>query len=361
MRIGFIRRKYDLSGGAEVSLRLLVEAFLQKGHQVAALAESWQGTPPSGMRFVEVAGGSGAGGARAFAANALNKLRALELDTCLSLERVPHVPFFRAGDGCHKAWLQHRAPFEGWLKRKTFALNPRHRTLLALEEQMFTSPSLKKVIANSRMVAEEITRYYNLPPAQIEVIYNPVDMKRLAAGQAAAPVLRSQLGLTGHEKILLFLGTGFERKGLAFIIKALPQLPNTRLLVAGQGSTAAYARLAEKLKVGRRVMFLGLRADAGALLAIAQALVLPTIYDPCANVCLEALAFGKPVVTTAANGAKEFIVPGKNGFVVENPANAAALAEACLRALALDGPVEARLNTMENWLSQIGLIMGVSR
>jgi UDP-glucose:(heptosyl)LPS alpha-1,3-glucosyltransferase len=64
------------------------------------------------------------------------------------------------------------------------------------------------------------------------------------------------------------------------------------------------------------------------LYAAADVFVLPTLYDPCANVCLEALAAGRPVITTRQNGAAELLREGINGSVVPHPAATAALAAA---------------------------------
>lgn len=360
MHIALIRRKYDLSGGAELSLRMLARAFLSQGHKVSVLAQSWQGRAPEGMELCAISAGNSAA---AFAGQALQALERLRPDVALSLDRVPGAPYFRAGDGCHRAWLAHRAGYENVVKRLSFRFNPRHRVLLELEERLFKSPDLKLVIANSRMVAEEISRYYQLPQEKITVIYNPVDIGRLqdAYDQAALQQATVELKLAASDKILLFLGSGFERKGLAFIIKALARLPKeVKLLVAGQGSTRLYHKLAARMNVKERVTFLGLYEKPGILLGLCQALVLPTIYDPCANVCLEALAVGKPVVTTSNNGAKEFIEQGVNGWVLSEPAAADALATACAQALALKQPLSARLNSPDEWLKQMNQALGIA-
>jgi UDP-glucose:(heptosyl)LPS alpha-1,3-glucosyltransferase len=60
----------------------------------------------------------------------------------------------------------------------------------------------------------------------------------------------------------------------------------------------------------------------------ATVLALPTLYDPCSNVVLEALACGTPAVTTAANGAAEFITPGENGVILMRPDDVAGLGDA---------------------------------
>jgi UDP-glucose:(heptosyl)LPS alpha-1,3-glucosyltransferase len=88
-------------------------------------------------------------------------------------------------------------------------------------------------------------------------------------------------------------------------------------------------------------------------LAACDCLVLPTIYDPCANVCLEALYAGRPVVTTTGNGASELVEPGVSGEVVERPQDPEALAEACRRALALPLSFSHPVYGPERWLDQI--------
>jgi UDP-glucose:(heptosyl)LPS alpha-1,3-glucosyltransferase len=130
--------------------------------------------------------------------------------------------------------------------------------------------------------------------------------------------------------VLLFAGSGFERKGLATAIEALPALPDARLLVIGRGDETRYRRLAVRLGVGDRVRWLGLRGDLERWYVAAEVLVLPTRYEPFGNVHLEALASGLPVVTTTAAGGAELIEEGKNGAVVV-PGDPAALAGAVER------------------------------
>jgi len=353
MRLGLVRYKYELGGGAETTLGLLAQGLLERGHQAHVITSAWQGPKPPGLMVHEVrAPGRGAGRLKAFAQAARQKAESLNLDTWLSLERVPGAPVFRAGDGCHAAWLQRRAAYEGRLKRWSFAVNPLHRAFLDLERRTLGAPELVKVIANSRLVAIELAQYYGLGPERVQVVYNAVDEARLAP--ALEPGLRGQqraaLGLIEGQPALLFLGSGFERKGLAFALQALARLPGARLLVAGRDRVGAYQRLAQRLEVAGRVQFLGQREDAPGLLAAADALVLPTIYDPCANACLEALHTGLPVVTTLANGAAELVQEGLNGCLVAEPADAKGLAEACERALGLPRPVPRQLPSRRQWL-----------
>jgi UDP-glucose:(heptosyl)LPS alpha-1,3-glucosyltransferase len=70
--------------------------------------------------------------------------------------------------------------------------------------------------------------------------------------------------------------------------------------------------------------------DMPALYGAADIFLLPTIYDPFSNACLEALASGLPVVTTRANGFSEIITTGVHGTVLDDPRNVDAICEALL-------------------------------
>ncbi|MFH1058312.1 MAG: glycosyltransferase family 4 protein, partial [Pseudomonadota bacterium] len=360
LRLGLVRLKYEPGGGAETTLDLLARGLATAGHRVTVITSAWSGQPPEGVEVARVeAPGKGSARLNAFALGAAQAAAKLSLDTWLSLERTPGAPVLRAGDGVHAAWLKRRAPYESLLKRLSFAVNPLHRAFLDLERRALNHPDLRLVIANSRLVADELQRYYGLGPERVRVVYNPVDTARLdpARDPAVRRATRADLGLAEAEPALLFLGSGFERKGLAFAIAALAHLPGVRLLVAGRDRTAAFARQARRLGVTGRVSFLGRRGDAPALIAAADAMVLPTIYDPCANACLEAMHLGLPVVTTTANGAAELMTAGVHGFAVSHPADAPALAAACAKAMALGRPAPARLPGCAEWIASISAIL----
>jgi UDP-glucose:(heptosyl)LPS alpha-1,3-glucosyltransferase len=112
-------------------------------------------------------------------------------------------------------------------------------------------------------------------------------------------------------------------------------LPRPTLLVAGRGNPRWMPR-------SSRTRYLGPVRGLGRWLAAADAFVLPTIYDPFSNACLEALAAGLPVITTAANGFAEIIEPGIEGEVVADPADTLALAEAIERWASVTRRAEAR-------------------
>ncbi len=306
MRIGLVRRGYSDTGGAEAYVRRFAEAATGAGHEcVLYTGADW----PAGRWAGEIARVSG-GSPRAFALALAGARQATPCDVLFSLERVTQCDVYRAGDGVHAAWLERRAEFDPKWKAWLRGLNPKHREILALERELFGRDGAKRVIANSEFVREEIVRHFGFPESRIDVIYNGLPPLRIEAG--AREAMRVELRIDEREYVALFTGSGWERKGLRFAIEAVRRMGGDAplLLVAGRGAP---------MDAGPRVRFLGPRTDVPRLLAAADVFVLPTIYDPFSNACLEAMAAGVPVITSRANGFAEIIDPSVEGDVLPRP------------------------------------------
>jgi len=144
-----------------------------------------------------------------------------------------------------------------------------------------------------------------------------VDLNRFRpASKEEHAVARAALNLQGDRFVFLFVGSGFERKGLDRLLETLPG--KVLLLVVGKDRAESHYRAkADKLDLGDRVRFLGPQADVVLFYRAADAFVFPAIYEPFGNVVLEALACGLPVITSLQCGFEEFIEPGRNGWLVD--------------------------------------------
>ncbi len=307
--IGLVRRGYSASGGAEAYLLRLAAGLQKRGCRTTFYTtEDW---PDDRWKFGDIIHLPGHGPlefARAFReARTPGQL-------VLSLDRVPGCDVYRAGDGVHAAWLARRGKFEAGWKRTLRAFNPKHFALTSLEREVFRS--IRLVIANSQMVADEIRHWHDFPADRIRVVPNGIGGSIPSIPRAEA---RERLDIPAGTFCVLFVGTGWERKGLRFAIEAVERIDNAILLVAGRGPSKRHRSASAR--------FLGPMSDLSALFSAADVFTLPTIYDPFSNACLEALAAGLPVVTTTANGFSEIITRGEHGDVVE-PGDVAALTSA---------------------------------
>lgn len=322
LTIGFVRRGFSSSGGAESYLKRLAAGVVEKGHQVRLYASAdW---PPDEWSFGPITRVEGKS-ATAFA-DAIEKLvppNGSGCDVLMSLERIRRCDIFRAGDGVHRAWLDRRDAMGGPLQRLSRVLNRKHSAILALEKSLLAEGGAARVIANSIMVKDEIVSIYGFPAEKIDVVPNGVPVSAFRRSEAGRDVMRQTLGLKSDDIAVLFAGSGWERKGLHFAIDAIEKSgKQLRLLVAGRGNQREFK--------SPRVRFLDVVQDMPALYGAADIFLLPTIYDPFSNACLEALAAGLPVVTTRANGFSEIIASGVHGTVLDDPRNIDAICEALL-------------------------------
>jgi UDP-glucose:(heptosyl)LPS alpha-1,3-glucosyltransferase len=347
VKLAVVRQKYTPFGGAERFVDRALGTLAAQGAEVTLLCREWSGGE---SRFpVEIVDPpwSKLGGRKArdasFARAIQRIIAAGRFDLVQSHERIPGCHIYRAGDGVHATWLELRDAARGGAARLTTALSPWHRYTLAAEAAMFRHPDLKAVICNSRMVRDDIARRFGVPEDRLALIHNGVDCAHFHPGlreeHRAAP--RDRLGTGNAAKVILFVGSGFERKGVATLLDALARLPDATLWVVGRDrAQAAFERLAAKLGVASRVRFFGPQSDVRPFYGAADVFCLPTLYDPFPNAALEALACGLPLVTTTSCGAAELVRPGENGAICA-PNDPAALA-AALDALLAAGPSPAQ-------------------
>ena len=327
LHIVFVRRGYSPTGGAEAYLKRLARGIIGAGHDVQLVTTSdWPDAEWSFGSITRLRAKSPIG-----FADELQKIRAsLRCDVLFSLERVWSCDVYRAGDGVHRAWLERRRSLELPLKRFVRSLSSKHRDLLRLEQSLLSSGNTRRVIAASQMVKDEIVNTYRYPPDRIDIVRNGVPLEKFRPDPELRGKSREDLKLKPGQTALLFAGSGWERKGLLFAIEAaaLCRDRKMRLLVAGRGNARLYKT--KRLRFWREepVKFLGEVGDMLPVYAAADIFILPTIYDPFSNACLEALACGLPVITTRANGFSEIIENGVHGSIVDHPGDLLALRDA---------------------------------
>ena len=345
MRLAVIRQRYTPFGGAERFLDNALNALIEHGVAVTLYTRAWHGSAAHGIerRIVDP---FYVGSLWRDASFARAVCRALEQDAATlvqSHERLSCCDVFRAGDGVHAAWLDERLRHASPMQALGIRTNPHHRYRLMMERRMFGSARLRAIICNSNMVRDEIRARFAVPDARLHVIYNPVD------SLAYSPSVRTHRGeirarhhIGQDAFVCLHVGSGFERKGVATSIDALSMMPAPAHLVV-VGADKHLARFVERARrrgVSDRVTFVGAQSDVRPYYGAADAFVLPTLYDPCPNAALEAMACGLPIVTTTRCGAAELALAHDAGLVC-NPADAHALATH-LRTLG-DAPLRTRM------------------
>lgn len=348
MRIALVRQRYNPYGGAERFVERAMSALAAQNVELTLLTRAWP---------TETGPGAAAAGKDrrlircdpfylgsvwrdwSFARAVCAAIKSHSFDLVQSHERISCCDVYRAGDGVHRQWLANRRRAAGVWERIALALNPYHWYTLAAEQRLFDSPRLRAVICNSNMVKEEVRRHFGLAEAKLHVIYSGVDLEAFhpRLRQTWREAKRNELGIADTATVFLFVGSGFWRKGLPQLLRALSGVGEVHLVVVGADKDLPRLRReASDSKLSGRVHFLGPQADVKPWYGMSDCFVLPTLYDPFPNAALEAMACGLPLITSQQCGAAELVDSGVEGYVCRDPLDVVELAR-CLNLAAAPG------------------------
>lgn len=324
LHLAIVRQAYNPYGGAERFVERALKALGEDAVQLTLITRNWSGEHKPGVK-VKLLGAPRLGRLFrdiSFTRSVRSLIKTHVFDLVQSHERIPGCDIFRAGDGVHASWLEQRARTLGLLGRLAQRCSPWHRYILGMEERMFRDPHLRAVICNSEMVRQDIAHRYPQLASRLHLIHNGVDLAHFHLDLRAQhrEAVREQLGVPESTRVLLFVGSGFERKGVPQLLEALaqPDLAQAELWVIGKDRQARrLQKKAARLGVASRVRFLGPKKDVAPYLGAADVFALPTLYDPMPNAAIEALAAGLPVLTSTSSGAAELVRLGENGERVD--------------------------------------------
>jgi UDP-glucose:(heptosyl)LPS alpha-1,3-glucosyltransferase len=330
-------------GGAEKYAETLARLLVDAGHGVHVFARQVDPDAlPEGavVHFVRPRMIPGMPWLKAwqFARSSELAMRRRQLDLIIGFDKTWYQDLYLAVGGAHPASLdasscRFRSSWRRFSWRCGKALNLRQWVFRAIAARQFSTGNCPHIMAPSRISAEHFQRYHGIPSDRISVVYNAVDGD--VALPSAAEVrrrFRRRHGLAEDDVAVLFVARNYSLKGLEPLMEAFAQLraasPRAKLMVCGSHRDNRFRRRARRQGIEDRVLFLQFVDDVRSCFAAADLFALPTFYDPCSLVVLEAMCAGLPVITTRQNGASELVSHGVDGFVIDSPWATRALARA---------------------------------
>lgn len=320
IRLAIVRQKYRPDGGAERFISRALEALDNQAMDLNVITRQWQGERQANwhLHICDPLKWGRISRERGFADAARKIWQREKFDIVQSHERIAGCDIYRAGDGVHQRWLEQRSLLLPAWRQKLLMSNRYHRYVMDAEREMYQAKELKAVICNAQMVKDEIIERFGVAGDKIHVIYNAISTTQFVpVSEVERSKLRAKLGLPLNATILIYVGSGFERKGLAAAIRAVAGTNRYLVVVGKDKAEKQYQSLASELGCSERIIFAGMQQDTRPWYQAADGLLLPTLYDPFPNVILEAMACGLPVITSTTCGGSEFIEQGKNGYVCD--------------------------------------------
>ena len=313
-------------GGAEGFAVTVCRELARRGHAVRVLAQTGRPGPEVDLALGELT-------------DAPRHMAGFSAD--LHLDWGLHVPadMHRLGGGVHREYLrlmqETRSPLMRMVRAVVDGLRAKHRRTLA-EETSFLARPEAHFLANSEFVASQIRAVSPAAEDHIHVLLNGVDTARFSADRLAGPreAKRAELGLDATDVAFVLSAHNLRMKNFALLARVFSGLqagcPCAKLVVMGKRQPPLTTPW---------LVYAGATREPETVYAAVDALVHPTYFDACANVVIEAMASGLPVLTSDRNGSAELVREGESGQilpVVGAQAEIDASWAAAVRALAID-------------------------
>ena len=358
MNIGLVLEHFDSQGGGlERWAWQLSQALGRRGHRVSVIAFEPARSPAEGGT---ISGGEGGGLVEIrllpWRESRLGRAQAMEAAVSGIRADVVHdlgvgwsADLLQPQMGCRLA--NHRRELRSLsVRQRVFhAIHPRKRRWLdevrRLEQRQYQRTSCL-IGAVSQMVARDLSEFHSVQPERIRLIPNGVDTGRFSPAPAPKREYHRKRLNVANNTVFLFAAHNPRLKGIGPLLKAFSaavrKRPDLRLVVLGREPGPEYLRFVRAERLEHAVIFGGLVHDMGPWLAASDAFVLPSYYDACSLVILEACACGLPVITTRHNGAAELLTDGREGRLIHHADDTDALASALIELA--DPEVRARMS-----------------
>jgi UDP-glucose:(heptosyl)LPS alpha-1,3-glucosyltransferase len=317
-KIAVIVPKYGLVGGGERFVFELTERLANiPGYEIHVFSNKWRSesdhitfhkipiiTFPKWLTSIS------------FAYLANRKIAKMDFDLIHSHDRVFKSNVVTLHSIPHRTWVR-----DVRMKRRLSLFD---YTTSWTDKKMYTCSNCQMFLPVSNLVKIKVLEAFQIDERKIRVIHPGVDVERFQSDNPDnRKEIRHAFGISEADFLILFVGMNFEVKGLDSLLSAIALLKSgydndqVKVLVVGKGNTKKYKALAHKLGIGEQLIFAGIQNDMEKIYPAGDILVMLSKFDTFGMVVTEAMAASLPVIISNNVGAKDLVVQGENGFVVD--------------------------------------------
>ena len=328
-KIAVVIPKYGLVGGAEMFAYELTEHLsLKEKYDVHVFANKWRSDSDRITfhkvpiirfpRFLTTI---------SFAWFANRKISGMNFDLIHTHDRIFDADIFTMHGIPHRIWIND-------VRRKSRSLFD--RATAWVEKCLINNTRCQTMLPVSTLTKEKLMQEYNVDQEKVKVIHPGVDLESFQTldREYCRNDMRKYFGIHRDDIVLLFVSMNFEIKGLDYVIaavgKAKASYPshNLKLLVVGKGDYKKYSTLAQRAGIESNVIFAGVQKENLKKIYMASDIfMMLSRFDTFGMTVLEAMAASLPVIISSNVGAKDLVLEGINGFVMEDTDNADMICE----------------------------------
>ena len=343
-----IYKYFPYSGLAKDFLSIL-ESMHQRGHELDVYTYDWQGDKPAfynesqsdqrnlNIFILKTKSWSNHNRDLAFYNSLKPYINAIDYDSVIAFNKFPNADIYYMGDFCYLERITKKYNDFHFLTK----IIPRHLHFQKFERSVFDTQGTTHVLSisnNEKCVYQkhyqtQESRFHYLPPTISKDFLNEVtDFDRENK--------RKSLSVKPTERLIVFIGSGFNIKGLDRAIKGLALLKQRsisfKFLIIGQDNPKPYKKYVAENALIDHVEFLGGREDIKEIMLSADCLLHPSYRETGGKVLIEALACGLPILTTEGCGYAEHVKAAKGGVVLREPASPENISDELYKLLTLN-------------------------
>lgn len=330
MKLALVIERFEpWLGGAETSTVQFAQKLAAGGVDLTVITNQANIQPEQPMRIIrtEIRRPRHLGQIRAFIRAADRIVRREKFDLVHALTPCKTADIYQPRGGIIPEIIARNvairnSPIKRLIKLALMKLSPKLAYLCRIERYLAARQDCT-FVGVSDYVCRQVRLYYHVPHDRVVKVFNGVDLASLANwSKDAVDRIKQIYRLSGQDTVGLFVAHNFRLKGLDSILDALRILSQRgrcrqlKIVVVGGGNPKGYIRRARDWKIDKQLVFVGPARQVAQFYQLAQFCLLPTFYDPCSRVVLEALACQLPCITTTHNGAAEIMQDAREGFII---------------------------------------------
>jgi UDP-glucose:(heptosyl)LPS alpha-1,3-glucosyltransferase len=329
-------------GGAESYAVSLASTLVESGWETHLFGKNWDGEPSAAIfHRIKIPKLLPSWGKMIlFALKHKQMVKSQAFDVILGFGNTLYMNVYQSHGGVHRFSTARKLYTEKnkivrSIKRLLILFSLKDKVRNWIESAPFRLYPKPKIIAISLMIKKDFISFYHINEKEIKVIYNGIDTAKYNVGLKERPrsSLRQRLGITDNDVAFLFISYDLKKKGIMPLIEAAAKLKKLnftrfKVVVVGEQPYRLLLKQVKRLSLEDTVIFTGPTKTPEDYYANCNVLVLPTFYDACSLVVIEAMACGLPAITTTYNGVAGIITNEKDGYIISHPPHSEELAEA---------------------------------
>jgi len=311
-KLALLLYRYFPYGGLQKDFLGISKELVARGHIVKVYTRSWEGDIPKNLDVIQLGekGLSNYSKNKNYVSEAMKSLENFIPDIVFGFNKMPGLDLYFAADTCFAK--------QSLTKNNIQRFTRRFRQSMRFEEEVFSISSKSRILLLNEKQSQDFQDFYSTQHDRLIIIPPGIEKNWI---EEESMNIHKLLNIPNYEKIILFVGSDFSRKGLDRAILGMSYLSeqniSATLLVIGDDSKEPYKKIIKEQSLEDKVIFLGPRKDVASFMKSSHLLVHPAREEAAGNVIIEALVSRLPSLVSAEVGFSSEVIKYKSGKVVE--------------------------------------------